>query len=42
MSKHRWESEKCQKRVEDYFDNDKYVLEGENPHGRVKTHFRVR
>ena len=30
---------KCQKRVQDNFDNDKYVCECENPYGRVKTHF---
>ena len=35
--KHRWESQKCQKCVTDNFDNDKYVCEGENPYGRVKT-----
>ena len=29
----------CQKRVQDNFDNDKYVCECENPYGRVKTHF---
>ena len=27
------------KRVSENFDNDKYVCEGENPYGRVKTHF---
>ena len=39
MYKHRWESQKCQKRATDNFDNDKYVYEGENSYGRVKTHF---
>ena len=28
---------KCQKRVQDNFDNDKYVFECENPYKRVKT-----
>ena len=27
---------KSQKRVQDNFDNDKYVFECENPYGRVK------
>ena len=39
MSKHRWESQKCQKRATYNFDNDKCVCEGEKPYGRVKTHF---
>ena len=37
--KNRWESQNRQKRVQENFDNDKYVCEGENPYGRVKPHF---
>ena len=30
LKKHKWDSQKCQIRVQDNFDNDTYVWEGEN------------
>ena len=41
VKKNRWESQKCQKRVQDNLDNEKYVCEFQNPYGRVKTHFHM-